>query len=365
MTNKKQNFSLSRRHFLHVAGALTGGFVIPQWIARPAQSAASFEVALTQASTYEYDELRNTIFAMLDSLGGLSDVVRPGDKVAIKTNLTGGTWSMQDLPVPAAEYTLTHPDVVRALGEAVRDAGASELYLVEAIWDPQSWKSSGYADVAKDLDAQLINLNEPAPYDNFIELSVGEQGLIYQAFTVNGILADVDVFMSAAKMKCHSGCGVTLSMKNLVGMVPISKYKIKADDNRRSALHGTGTDYQTRLPRVVVDLNQARSIDFALIDGIRTAQAGEGPWVPSISPITPNVLIAGKNPVAVDAVATAVMDFNPEGESLAETPFDHCENHLQLAANIGLGSNSLDDIEILGMTLDSARIPFQASVALG
>jgi hypothetical protein len=151
----------------------------------------------------------------------------------------------------------------------------------------------------------------------------------------------------------------------LVGVVPISRYMLRAVDGRRSALHGRGTVYKTRLPRVVADLVTARPIDFALIDGIKTSQGGEGPWVPSISPIVANVLVAGKNAVATDAVAAAVMGFDPETEGQTDPPFAYCDNHLQLAADVGLGSHRLADIDILGAALDDVRVSFETSVALG
>jgi uncharacterized protein (DUF362 family) len=366
MKSHMWDLPLSRRQFLQAASAVTGSVALPRWITQsPLQVVSPYQVAIAQTTTYDRDVIRETVFAMLDNLGGLDDIVRAGDRVAIKTNLTGGTGSMQDLPILATEYYMTHPEVVRALCEAVRDTGAGELYLVEGTWDSRSWRSAGYNDIAQELDAQFIDLNGKRPYDNYVEVPVGDGGLVYDSFMLNGILADVDVFMSVAKMKCHSGCGVTLSMKNLIGIAPISKYQIRKEDGRRSALHGEGDTYQARLPRVVIDLNRARPIDFALIDGIKTSQAGEGPWVPGFSPIAANVLVAGKNPVATDAVATMVMDFNPEAESLVEAPFTYCENHLQLAADAGLGSNRLDDIEILGAALDDVRVAFQTSVALG
>ena len=65
------------------------------------------------------------------------------------------------------------------------------------------------------------------------------------------------------------------------------------------------------MPRVVVDLNRVRPIHLALIDGIKTVEAGEGPWIKTMAPVAPGVLVAGKNPVATDAVAAAVMGFDP------------------------------------------------------
>jgi uncharacterized protein (DUF362 family) len=361
--------ALSRRDFLKTAGAFAGGVLVPNLLPGRATPASRWagpapKVALAQATGYERAAIREQVQAMLDALGGLGDVVHRGDRVAIKPNLTGGTWWQTQIRVPAVESMVTHPEVVRALAEAVLDAGAARLYIVEAVFDGPSFTLWGYKDIADDLGATLIDLNSPAPAKSFVAQPVGDEGLIYETFTVNPILTEVDVFMSAAKLKCHASAGVTLSMKNLVGMVPVQRYDLGHDGNR-SALHGRGQQYQTRLPRVIVDLNRARRIDFALIDGVGTSEGGEGPWLEEWTPLEAGALVAGKNPVATDAVATAVMGFDPTAESLAETPFLFCENHLRLASEAGLGPYELDEIEIVGAALEDVRREFRPYGATG
>jgi uncharacterized protein (DUF362 family) len=110
---------------------------------------------------------------------------------------------------------------------------------------------------------------------------------------------------------------------------------------------------------VIVDLNRARPINLALIDGIKTSEGGEGPWNEGWNPKAANVLIAGKNPVATDAVGTAVMGFDPAALGRNEPPFADCLNHLVLARLRGLGPHRLDEIEIVGEELDAVRAPFK------
>jgi uncharacterized protein (DUF362 family) len=355
--------TFSRRDFLKTAGALASGVLLPDLV--PGQVAPAARrvatappVALAQATNYERAAVRKQVQGILDALGGLGDVVHRGDHVAIKPNLTGGTWWQSQISVPAVESMVTHPEVVHALVEAVLDAGAGKVTIVEAVFDRDSFKLWGYTDIADDLGATLMDLNRPAPARWFVSQPVGDGSLIYESFTINPVLTEVDVFMSAAKLKCHASAGVTLSMKNLVGMVPVSQYHLGNDSNR-SALHGRGNQYRTRLPRVIVDLNRARPIDFALIDGIGTSEGGEGPWIEGWTPLEVGVLVAGKNPVATDAVATAVMGFDPTAESLAETPFLFCENHLRLASEGGLGPCRLDEITVVGAALEDVRREFR------
>ncbi len=320
---------------------------------------AKLNLAIVQAADYEPGRLRQQLGLMLDTLGGLGDVVRPGDRVAIKVNLTGGTRWTSPAGVPAVESYVTHPQIVRTLGELLRDAGARELLIVEAVYDQESYRVFGYEEVAKALDATLIDLNVPDPYDDFASMPVGEGWFIYDHFDVNRVLGEVDAFVSVAKMKCHYECGVTLSMKNLVGLVPVKQYRLDGTHWWRSALHGQENETRSRLPGVILDLNRARPIHLAVIDGIKTAEGGEVPRG-SFRPVEPGVLVAGKNAVATDAIATAVMGFAPTVEPPA-APFLRGDNYLNMAYKLGLGTNRREEIGVLGASMDETLYNFEPS----
>jgi uncharacterized protein (DUF362 family) len=76
-----------------------------------------------------------------------------------------------------------------------------------------------------------------------------------------------------------------------------------------------------------------------------------------VTAIQPGVLIAGKNPLATDAVATAVMGHDPTGD-YPDSPFVRCDNHLNLAVQAGLGTNRLDEIDVLGMQIKDVMTQF-------
>jgi len=180
---------------------------------------------------------------------------------------------------------------------------------------------------------------------------------IYDVFYMNAALKEVDVFVSFAKMKCHSTTGVTLSLKNLIGLAPISLYRQDESQNHRSSFHES-TQYDRRLPRVAVDLNLARPVHLALIDGIKTVEAGAGAWDTGYNPVQPGLIIASKNSVAADAVSTAVMGFDPDAPS-GTHPFSYADNHLVLAREAGLGTNRLDEIGVVGAQINDVIYPFK------
>jgi uncharacterized protein (DUF362 family) len=324
--------------------------------------AQAYQVAIAQAAAYDRSLVQQKVQELVDGLGGLSDVVRPGDKVALKINLTSGNYFQPPPGVTAPESYVTHPEIVLALGKLILDAGASQIFFVEGLFDTTSYAAWGYDEVARVLNAQLIDLNFSDPSTEFVVTPVGENSYIYKEFSFNPILNEVEAFFSISKMKCHYSAGVTHTMKNLIGLVPVSLYRTSPDHWWRSALHGD--DYgPTRLPRVIVDLNRARPVHFSLVDGIKASEGGEVPRG-SFAPVQPGVLVAGKNAVATDAVTTAIMGFDPTAE-YPNSPFLHGENHLNLAAGLGLGSNRLDEISVIGPSIEDVRYEFAPSTSQG
>jgi uncharacterized protein (DUF362 family) len=319
-------------------------------------------VAIATARDYDRTGIYNAVRDMLDNLGGIGDIVKPGARVAIKTNLTGGLGNNGPPGLSPMESFVTHPEVVRALGALVRDAGASDVYIVEAVYQWGSYTEWGYEEIAQELGATLIDLNSPAPYDDFTQVAIPGGGALYDAFTLNPLLQDIDAFMSVSKMKCHWVAGVTHTLKNLFGLVPLQFYRQSARDTYRSGFHGPSDDTAgQRVPEIIVDLNKTRPIHLGLIDGVLTTEGGEGPWIQTFGPIAPGVLFAGKDPVATDAVATAAQGFDPTAPAFA-VPFVRGKNHIAIAAAAGLGTNRLDEIEVLGTSIADVRRDFKPCV---
>jgi hypothetical protein len=75
----------------------------------------------------------------------------------------------------------------------------------------------------------------------------------------------------------------------------------------------------------------------------------------------PKVLLAGRNGVCTDAVCTAVMGFDPQAPD-AKPPFPG-HNYLNLLASVGMGTNDLSKIEVLGLPLKEAVHPFSPAAA--
>jgi len=359
-----------------------------------AQEAPNAPVSIAKTRAYD-DTLTETLSTMFDQLGGLGKIVR-NKTVTIKVNLTGSPGlRFQGRPLGLTHYT--HPKMAGAIAYLMDQAGARRIRFVESCWGTAGpmneylldagWNVRMLFGAAKNVE--FVNTNALGGAKDYARFKVPGGGSIYPGFDLNPAYRDTDVFMSLAKLKNHATCGVTLSMKNCFGITPASIYGDDAgvDEPNESPVKGRGAvchegerqpsksapqendpkssrDPGYRMPRIVADLAAARPIDIALIDGIETVTGGEGPWIRGIQHVQPGVLIAGLNAVNTDAVATAVMGYDPRAPEGA-APFGNCDNTLLLAEALGVGTTKLTSIDVRGMSINDARFPFPGAPARG
>ncbi|MGD0498309.1 MAG: DUF362 domain-containing protein [Bryobacteraceae bacterium] len=347
-------------------------------------------VAVAKCKTYEPAELMPAMAKLFDQLGGLGRLVN-GKTVAIKINLTGAaTYRLGYLP--AADTHLTNPAVVAAAVSLIAKAGAKRIRVVESVYASSDPVEEFFYQT--DMDPRVIlsaapnvefeNTNFTGNAKKYSRLTVPSGGYIYPGFDLNHAYEDCDVFVSVAKLKEHATAGFTGSMKNCFGMAPATIYGSGAGvDEPAAQPHGSRTMFHTgnrepaktapqekdfttprqegyRVPRIVVDLVGARPIHLAVVEGVKSMAGGEGPWIrEALAPVHPGVILAGLNPVNTDAVALAVMGFDPMGER-GSPPFEGCDSTLKLAEDAGIGARDLKRIEVVGAPIREALFDFAA-----
>jgi uncharacterized protein (DUF362 family) len=346
-------------------------------------TAPAAPVAIARCASY--DEDTNAALAkMFDQLGGLEKLVR-NKTVTVKLNMTGDPGLRVRGMAPGLTH-YTHPKLVGSVAYLMGRAGARRIRLVES-----SWGTAGpLEDVMLDAGWKPRNLQAAAPgveFENTNALGKGKKyarfmvpgsAYMYPGYDLNHAYEETDVYVSMAKLKNHETCGVTLSLKNCFGTLPASIYgdsagkdepNEKPTDGRVAVGHegkrqpsksapqelrfGTKHDPGYRVPRIVADLAAARPIHLAIIDGVESIAGGEGPWNAGVRPVKPGVLLAGLNPVCTDAVAMAVMGYNPRA-SRGTAPFKTCDNTLALAEAHGVGTTDLKRIEVRGVPVEQA-----------
>jgi hypothetical protein len=141
-------------------------------------------------------------------------------------------------------------------------------------------------------------------------------------------------------------------------MVPKNSYTTTNDNGRRGAIHHKQNEdlstSKTYLPRSICDLNMARPVNLTVIDGIMNARGGEGTWNSTFQICEDHVLLAGKDPVATDSVAAYFLGIDPEAEKIPLPNPDNgeCDNHLYLMNQLGIGTNKMSEIEVVGDGVD-------------
>ncbi len=375
----------NRREFLKSTAVAAGASALPLLGSSPLRSAPAkpaAPVSIARCRDYEPGTVLPALQTMMDQLGGLGRLVA-GKTVAVKVNLTGHP-RQQALGLPASRTYQTHPAVVLALATLLDRAGAKRIRFLEGTYQREPLEK--LLEVAGwDLKA-LAALKAKVEYEDtrnkgqgvkYHEVKVPGGGSLFPAYLLNHSYVDCDVYVSLAKLKNHATAGVTLAMKNNFGITPTALYgQLRHDErstsNRVAIFHqgrerpATGVPQEVnpdgphrtsyRVPRHTVDAVGIRPIDLAVIDGVETVSGGEGPWL-KLAAQKPGLLLAGRNPVCTDAVATAVMGYDPKAAS-ATGPFPG-DNHLALAAALGLGTNNPQEIEVVGLALKDARHPFR------
>jgi len=122
---------------------------------------------------------------------------------------------------------------------------------------------------------------------------------------------------------------------------------------------GANHDPGYRMPRVISDLVAAMPIQLSIIDGIESIAGAELPRANVTRAVKPGVILAGLNPVCTDAVAAAVMGYNPRAVR-GDAGFPKCDNQLVLAEQRNLGSTDLKRIDVRGAAIERVLYRYDA-----
>ena len=355
--------------------------------AAPAGDAPAAPVAIAKCASYDED-VTARLATLFDQLGGLERVVR-GKTVTVKLNMTGSPGLRVDGRAPGVTHYV-HPKLVGATAHLMGKAGARRIRFVESAWATSGPLEEYLLDsgwnvrqlMAAAPGVEFENTNALGKGKKYVRFTVPGGGYLFPAYDLNHAYEETDVFVSMAKLKNHATCGVTLSMKNCFGNLPASIYGDDAGvdapnenptSGRSKTMHEGGRQPSKsapgelhpassrepgyRVPHIVADLVKARPIDLEIIDGIESIAGGEGPWIKGIRRVQPGVLLAGLNPVSTDAVATAVMGYDPRA-ARGTAPFETCENTLLLAERHGVGSADLRRIDVRGVPIAGAMFRY-------
>jgi uncharacterized protein (DUF362 family) len=241
-------------------------------------------VLIRRAMGYQ-QELASVI---LESLKEFHLPVR-GKTVLLKPNLVGLD------PLGAMN---THPAVIAATRESFLRLGATEVFIGDGPAMDRDTEAILESVKMRDYLGPIGGLFRDLNIDDVERVSLPTRASRLKELYLPKTVLGVDFLVSMAKLKTHHWAGVTLSLKNMFGVVPGACYGWP-----KNLLHWAGID------RSILDINAVAKPDFAIIDGI-VGMEGNGPI--QGTPKAAGVLILGNDPVAVDATGCRVMGLMPE-----------------------------------------------------
>jgi uncharacterized protein (DUF362 family) len=226
----------------------------------------------------------------------------------------------------------THPILVVAAAECFRGLGAKEVIVAEGPGHQRDTQlvlcESGYESLLRENQIRFVDLNRDELMS--VNLSADYSGL--QRLWLPRTILGADLLVSMPKVKTHHWSGVTLSMKNMFGVVPGNKYGWP-----KNILHWHG------IQQSILDLCATVPIHFVIADAIMCME-GNGPL--NGSPRWLGCVVLADDPVGADATCARLMGLEPDRVA-----------HIHEAAKF-LGNSSPDLVEQMGEVARQPEVPF-------
>ena len=296
-------------------------------------SIAKTKVDIGTPDDYSRDQL-DVVKAMIkqvadDTTGGMKNIVKAGDKVMIKINTV--------IPSPPENGFTTDPRMLEALIELVMEQGPGVVQIGERSALGGDTKAAmdvcGITAVAERTGAELLPFDD-APFDTYTVENPPSN--IFNEFPVPRAVKEADVYIGLPKMKVHVHTEITCALKLQFGNLPDYDWMTR---NHRDDIY-----------QKIVNLTRAANPTWFIVDSLYACQ-GNGPFSAYPEDLVRdfNTIFGGSDPVAVDTICEAIMGWETPG--LVQSTV--------LAAAQGLGTNKMDEIELLGVPLEEAVRPFR------
>lgn len=249
--------------------------------------------------------------AALAGLGGMGQIVSRGDVVIVKPNIG---WDRTE-----EQAANTHPEVVKAVVAMCLDAGAKSVRVMDRPCnDPRRcYQRSGIQPAILSLGAPEATI-EHMDERKFVEIPLKNPEGSLKSWTFYKDFLEADKVINIPVAKHHNATRLTMSLKNVMGILGGNRGNIHHD-----------------LDRNIAELNAVFKFHLHVLDAVRilTANGPQGGRVKDVRAM--NIIAASTDPVALDSYGTTLF-----GLTANDVP------HIQHAARLGLGISDLGKVKL-------------------
>jgi uncharacterized protein (DUF362 family)/NAD-dependent dihydropyrimidine dehydrogenase PreA subunit len=237
----------------------------------------------------DYSDTKRVIAEALELLGGLENIIQPGDRVLLKPNILASS--------PPESAVTTHPSVVASMCEFVLEVGGKPVVGDGAgISRPgatsKALKVSGIEEAARKAGASVVNFETAG----FTLVDVPDPLQFRKLYIANPVL-EADVVISLPKLKTHELTYYTGAVKNFFGTLPL---------RCRKEAHLLGK--RDLFGEAVADVYSVVKPGFAVMDGV-VGMEGNGPS--HGKRVNLGVILASQDCVSLDIVAAEMIGLDP------------------------------------------------------
>ncbi len=229
------------------------------------------------------DSVDLNVRAAIAQLGGMERFVKRNAKVVVKPNVLTGR---------APEYAVcTNPIVIGTIVRMCYEAGAAQVTVLDnPTGSPRAcFQEAGLTQATQEAGGTVKYLTNR----NFETVTIPNAEALYSWPLVTDVF-ECDTFINVPICKSHTGAGLTLSMKNLMGIMGGSRGKV-----------------HTKLATKLTDLSTLVKQQMIVLDAYRTLMRN-GPGGGSLKDVVVRkTCVAGTNPVAIDAYGCTIMGWKP------------------------------------------------------
>ncbi|MFQ5957213.1 MAG: DUF362 domain-containing protein [Candidatus Brocadiales bacterium] len=283
-------------------------------------------VSIVRCSDYKVPQVYTAVKDALEQVDGIHKLVGQKKKVLLKLNLLSSSQGPE-------QAVNTHPAVVRALVDFFQKDVGAEVYIGDSCGSVRdgstnkAFKVTRLDKVAENTGAKWVNFDQ----DKHIDIKKSN-GATIPTFRIARTVKDVDLVVSVPKLKTHGLTKYTGALKNTLGVIPA---KGKKDVHIQAPK-------PSNFAHALLDVYEEIKPHLTLMDAV-VGMEGNGPNAGE--PRKVGLIIASNNGVAMDAVASSIIGYEPLGIPT-----------IRYAQERGLGTADLEKIDIKGERLSDVSV---------